>query len=350
MKRWLFHARIEKGFNVKRFNVAVVGCGNVAQMHFEAYTAHPERIRLVATCDLDRVSVDQAQEKYGIKKGFGSVEEMLNEADWEVGVVCTPTPVRREVIEKLSAGGKHIYVEKPFAETLAEAQLMVEICGRAGVTLAVNQNFRFHYPFDIARTLIAEGRIGEVVSVNHQNLQFRQDAGWRTKAERHSLSIMGVHWFDGFRWMLNDDAQSIIGEVKSSRAIDCAGETDTHFQLKFGRDAVVSYVESFSSGYRKTETVAIGETGTLRYDYDGLDLYETNRSNTPVEHWEAPYRRERKPEATFLGLNEVLTALENGTEPANSGRDNLKTVALLDGAYRSAAEHRKVSLQEGVLA
>lgn len=335
---------------MKQFNVAVVGCGNVAQMHFKAYTDHPERIRLVAACDPERDHVVQAQEKYGIDQGFASVEEMLSEADWDVGVVCTPTPVRREVIEQLSAAGKHIYVEKPFADTLAEAQAMVDIGERAGVTLAVNQNFRYHYPFDIARSVIAEGRIGQVVGVSHQNLQFRQDAGWRKQTERHSLSIMGVHWFDGFRWMLNDDAQSITGEVRSSPAIDCAGETDTHFQLTFDRDMVVSYVESFSSGYRKTETVAIGERGTLRFDYDGLDLFDANRSNEPVQRWEAPYRKERKPEATFQGLDEVFAALEAGTEPASSGRDNLRTIALLDGAYRSASEHRKISLQEGVLA
>lgn len=329
---------------MKQFNVAVVGCGNVAQMHFQAYSAHPERIQLVAACDPDRDRVTQAQENYGIERGFGSVEEMLFEADWEVGVVCTPTPVRREVVEKLSAAGKHIYVEKPFADTLAEAQRMVEICERAGVTLAVNQNFRFHYPFDIARSLIQERRIGEITGVTHQNLQFRQDSGWRAETERHSLSIMGVHWLDGFRWMLDDVARSIVGETRSSSAIDSVGETDTAFQIVFDRGTVVSYVESFSCAFRKTETIVLGDRGTLRFDYSGLDFFGLGDREQPAGRWESPYPKDQKPGATFQGLDTLLSAIEQGVNPSNSGRDNLKTIALLEGAYRSAAEYSKVSL------
>lgn len=329
---------------MKQFKVAIVGCGNVAQMHFEAYTPHSDRIRLVAACDPEFELVEQAQKKYGIEQGFASVEDMIAGADWDVGVVCTPTPVREKVVQQLSGAGKQIYVEKPFADTFDEAQRMVDLCSAADVMLAVNQNFRFHYPFDIARSVIHEGRIGEVTSVTHQNLQFRQDSGWRTQAARHSLSIMGVHWLDGFRWMLDDVARSIVGETRTSSAIDAAGETDTAFQLIFDRGTMVSYVESFSCAFRKTETIVLGNRGTLRFDYAGLDCFDLGAREQPAERWESPYPKERKPGATFQGLDLLLTAIEEGVEPANSGRDNLKTIALLEGAYRAADDHSKVSL------
>lgn len=329
---------------MKQFRVAVVGCGNVAQMHFEAYTPHSDRIRLVAACDPEFERVKQAQQRYGIEHGFADLEEMIAGADWDVAVVCTPTPVREKVVGQLCAAGKHIFVEKPFADSFDEAERMVELCSRAGVKLAVNQNFRFHYPFDIARRLIQEAKIGQVIGVNHENLQFRQDSGWRATTARHSLSIMGVHWLDGFRWMLDDTARFIVGETRSSAAIDCAGETDTAFQLVFDRGTVVSYVESFSSAFRKTETIVLGDKGTLRFDYAGLDCFALNARDESPERWESPYPKERKPGATFQGLDTLLAAIEHGEEPANSGRDNLKTVALLEGAYRAAGEHSKVAL------
>lgn len=327
-----------------QFRIAIVGCGNVAQMHFEAYAPHSDRIKMVAACDPEFERVKQAQAKYGIEQGFTSVEEMIAGADWDVAVVCTPTPVREKVVRQLSDANKHIFVEKPFADSYAEAERMVELCSAAGVMLAVNQNFRFHYPFDIARNLIQEGRIGDVTSVSHENLQFRQDSGWRATTERHSLSIMGVHWLDGFRWMLDDMARSIVGETRSSSAIESAGETDTAFQLVFGRGTVVSYVESFSCAFRKTETIVLGDRGTLRFDYAGLECFDLGAREEGPERWESPYPKEQKPGATFQGLDLLLTAIEQGTEPANSGRDNLKTVELLDGAYRAAAEHSKISL------
>lgn len=329
---------------MKQFRIAIVGCGNVAQMHFAAYAPHSDRVKLAAACDPEFERVEQAQQKYGIEQAFTSVEEMIAGADWDVAVVCTPTPVRRKVVGQLSAANKHIFVEKPFADTYDEAQQMVDLCSASGVMLAVNQNFRFHYPFDIARTLIQEGRIGEVTSVTHENLQFRQDSGWRTTTERHSLSIMGVHWLDGFRWMLDDSARSIVGETRSSSAIECAGETDTVFQLVFDRGTVASYVESFSCAFRKTETIVLGDRGTLRFDYAGLDCFDLAAREQSPERWESPYPKDQKPGATFQGMDLLLTAIEQGVEPPNSGRDNLKTIALLEGAYRAAAEHSKVSL------
>ena len=55
-----------------------------------------------------------------------------------------------------------------------------------------------------------------------------------------------------------------------------------------------------------------------------------------------------KPASAFMELNELLLALEAGREPSNSGRDNLKTIALLAAAYRSADERRLITFQNGV--
>ncbi len=319
-------------------------------MHFDAYLPHPERARVVAACDPVRERAQAARAEYGLERSFGSLDEMIEGAAFEVAIVCTPTPVRREAVETLVAAGKHALVEKPFADTLEEAQGMVEAADRAGVKLAVNQNFRYHYPFDTARGLVAEGRIGKVTSIFHQDLMLRQDSGWRIRSDRHALAVMGVHWLDGFRWVLDAEARSVSCETRSSDAIDCIGETDAVVQVLFEQGTIASYVESFSSPYRRTETVVIGDEGALVLCYEGAFLYERDNRTEPRETWDNPYKGAEKPRATFRSLDVLLTAIERGAEPSNGGRDNLRTVALLDGAYRSAREHRPVSLEEGVRA
>jgi D-apiose dehydrogenase len=334
---------------MKRFNIAVVGCGNVSRMHFDAYQDHPERIQVVAACDPVSEQLSEAQKKYGFAQGFASLEAMIAQAEWDVAVVCTPTPVRRQVVETLAAARKHIFVEKPFADSYQDAQHMVNTCSQAGVKLAVNQNFRYHYPFEKARELVAQGAIGRVVSIVHQDLMFRQDKGWRTQTQRHALSVMGVHWLDGFRWLLNDVATSVVCETRSSSAIQSVGETEATVQVNFKQGALASYIESFSSPFSRTETIVLGETGTLVFSYDGLSLFEQKGRATPHMQWENPLRGSHKPEATFIGLNLLLTSLEEDTELPNSGRDNLQTIALLESAYRSAEEHRVIALNEGAL-
>lgn len=335
---------------MQQFDVAMVGCGNISRMHASAYRPHPDRIRLVAACDPIPDQVVRAQEEYGIPLGFSSIEEMAAGADWEVAVVCTPTFVREPAIARLAAAGKHIFVEKPLADSVDEARRLVDLCDRAGVKLAVNQNFRYHYPFDEARSLIQAGRIGTVTSVVHQELTFRQDKGWRMQSDRHALSVMGIHWFDGFRWMLNDEPATISCQARSSSAINSAGETDAVINILFEQGTMVSYVQSFSSLVKRIETVVIGESGTLRLTYDGLELYTMSDPATPAYVWENPSRGTNKPLATFVTLNQLLTAIEQGQEPPNGGRDNLNTVRMLDAAYESSVAGRPVSLSGEVVA
>jgi predicted dehydrogenase len=328
----------------KRFDVALVGCGGVAQMHLEGYALHPERVRVVAACDVDGARAEAAGRRWNIPAVFTSLAAMLQGASWEVAVVCTPTPVREAVVRDAAGAGKHLFVEKPLADSYEEARQMVAICERAGVRLAVDQNFRFHYPFHQARTLIEAGRLGRVVGITHQDLFFRQDSGWRTRRPRHALAVMGIHWLDGFRWMLRSEARSLICQTQSSAAIECAGETDAFLQIGFENGASAAYVQSFSSPIARTETLILGEQGMLSLDYQGAALFQREAGQQPAERWANPYGGANKPESVFEGLNQLLSAIETEREPPNSGQDNLRTVALLEAAYRSAAEQQIIHL------
>jgi predicted dehydrogenase len=333
---------------MKQHKIAVIGCGGVSSMHFDGYITHPERLHIAAACDLDLERAQQAQQKYDFPQAFDSLPAMIQQADWEIGVVCTPTPVRLEVVKTLAAAGKQIYVEKPLADSYAEAQAMVNLAEAAGVKLAVDQNFRYHYPFDHARRLVEEGKIGNLVSIAHQELTFRQDRGWRLDMPRHSLSVMGVHWFDGFRWIAQDEPKSIACQTRPSPAIQCAGETDAFALLTFQRGVMVSYAQSFSSPFRRSETVVIGDEGALVLHYDDIALYTKENRTEPKEQWTNPYAGRNKPESAYAGLEELLAALDEEREPSNSGRDNLKTIAILDAAYCSAEEGREIAFTAGV--
>ena len=331
---------------MKTFDIAVVGCGNVSNMHFEAYAAHPERVKLAAAFDPIAKRAENMRQKYGVEQTFGSLEQMIDQASWEVAVVCTPTSVRRETIEVLAAAGKHVFTEKPLADSFEEAEAIVETCEQAGIQLAVNQNFRYHYPFETAREVVTAGRIGKVLTILQEDLSFRQDRGWRTEMTRNALSVMGIHWFDGFRWVLGADPEQLVAETYSSPAIECVGETDATVHILFDQGSSVSYTQSFSSRFNRTQTVIIGESGTLELDYQGARLLGVE--GEVEQAWDNPNKGHHKPKATFVGINELFRAIESGETPANSGRDNLKTVAMLDAAYQSAEGHRVVAFENGL--
>lgn len=325
-------------------SIAVVGCGGVSGMHFAGYAAHPGRVRVVAACDPVAERRAWAEREHQVPRTFSSVEDLLGYDGWDVAVVCAPSQVREPAIAALARHGKHILTEKPLAETYAEARRLVALCADAGVLLAVNQNFRDHYCFGIAAQLIAAGEIGTVRGISHQDLMFRQDRGWRTRLGRHALSVMGVHWLDGFRQLAGHRATRVLARTYSSPAIDCAGETDAFVQVDFG-PVPVSYVQSFSSRVTVTETIVLGDQGTLRFDYGTL----TRRNSRGTAEQANPHAGDGKPESTYRSLSRLVDAIEAGGQPANSGQDNLETIALLEAAYQSAAQQGVVELTGGHL-
>jgi predicted dehydrogenase len=335
---------------MRQFKLAFIGCGGISQAHLGSYGAHGDRVKLVATCDVLPERAEQAKADYGAEAAFVSVEDTIAGADWDVAVVCTPTPVRQEVVEPLARAGKHIYIEKPLADTIGEARRMVDLCNDASVLMAVDQTYRYYYPFNIARRLIAEGRIGRPISVVHRGLDFRQDAGWRTECKRHTLAVMGVHWVDGFRWMLQSEAAEVRAMSYSSDAIDCVGETDAHVQIRFDNGTAVSYVQSFSSlpGV-VADTIITGDGGTLHLDYGGATLYAQGRQDIPVDYWPIEVKDNPHRWAVYRLLEELLDAIDTGQQPANNCMDNLKTIALLEAAWRSADTGQAMTLTGGLL-
>ena len=328
------------------FRVAIIGCGGVSSLHAAAYGRHSDRVQVVATCDPLAERAAQLAGEFPKCRAFSSLSKAVAEAEWDVAVVCSPTSVRLEVVEEVLAAGRHVFVEKPLADNLDVAGRMVSAAEAAGVQLAVDQNWRYFYPFDLARSLIGEGRIGRPLSVSHRELAFRRDTGWRNALPRYALSVMGIHWFDGFRWMLGDEPLELWCETSSSPLSEAAGETDALVHATFTRGTAISYVESFSyAGEAQLDTIVIGESGSLRLRPNGLDESTVPRNDSDPEFTEHPnpYAKDIA-EATFVALDQLLQAIESNTSPTNGGRHNLGSVAALEAAYLSAERGDPVSV------
>lgn len=330
---------------MKKYKVGIVGAGGVTELHFEGYKDHPERIEITALCDPNSETLHARADKYGVPQRFTDLQDFIQNSGIDVAIVCTPTSIRKQIVFPLIEAGLPVFVEKPFSDTLAEATEITEEAKKHGVPVSVNQNFRRHFPFELVKEKVAGGLIGKVTSIIFSNLHFRQDTGWRLECERHALSVMGIHWFDGFRQILGSDAVSVVCQNRSSSAINCAGETDATVQIVYENNAVVTYIQSFSSTFNKGEMIVIGETGTIVGSHGTASLYRKGQ-NTPEATWENNISREV---ATYEGLNQLLVSLETGVEAPNSSQDNLKTVTVLDAAYLSAKEQRIVHLKQGVM-
>src|SRR6266404_8691003 len=133
-----------------------------------------------------------------IGTSFGDV---LADPAIQAVVLATPHSRHRAQVEAAAAAGKHVYCEKPFALTKADAQAMLDACARAGVTVAVGHHFRLMPSLTALRAEIP--RLGTIMHVegnySHDWLAAAPTDGWRSAPEESragGMTGMGIHLLD----------------------------------------------------------------------------------------------------------------------------------------------------------
>ncbi len=321
-----------------RYRVGIVGAGNISRLHLDGIARHPDRTQVVALCDPDEATAKARAADYGVSSTYFDLGRMIAEAGLDVAIVCTPTHVRKAVIWPLLDAGIPVFCEKPFAETYSEAAEIAQKAQETGVPVAVNQNFRRHFAFHVARDLLDQGHLGRPLHLVQVANRLRRDRGWRLERRRYVMAVMSIHWFDGYRYLLGEEPERVYCQGVNSPATDGGEDTAVSVTLTFPSGTVVSLSESFSSFARHEHCCLDCEAGALAMDYGSLQ--EIRASGDVLTH-DNPYD---KPEATYYLLNDLMQAAASGRAPETGAADNLNTMRILEAAYRSLQENRPVAV------
>jgi predicted dehydrogenase len=143
--------------------LGLIGCGDIAnRAYLPAIKEESSRLRLVATCDLQRQRAERAAAEYGPATVYADAAEMLAKADLDgVMVLTSMVPHGPLCIAGLEAG-KHVYVEKPMAVTVAEADRMVELSESKGLILSCAPSTILLSAFQRVKEVIASGEVGKI--------------------------------------------------------------------------------------------------------------------------------------------------------------------------------------------
>src|ERR1700694_65659 len=148
----------------KPLGVALFGCGGVSGGHFSAYAANP-KARLVAAVDVRPELAEAAAKRWGAEHWYTSTAEALANPDVQIADLCLPHHLHAPVAIEAANAGKHVFVEKPIANTLDEADAMIAACRENGVLLMVDQTKRYQNRHRKIKEYIDAGYIGAPVMV-----------------------------------------------------------------------------------------------------------------------------------------------------------------------------------------
>ena len=221
----------------RRYRVAIVGCGRIAQQHAEAIVGHPAA-ELVALCDVNEAGLREFGARYDVSADgqFATHEDLFDAVRPDVVHICTWPDTHAPITRAAAGRGIHVYCEKPFALDLGEANSMIEACRQAGVVLGVNHHRRGDARFLRARQLLQDGAIGDL----------RLLVGDHGGGGRRLMS-MSTHLYDLYRFLAGDVAWVFGSVMRAARPVVPADVyTEPHEGLAAGDEVSVQF--GFRSG------------------------------------------------------------------------------------------------------
>ena len=333
--------------------IGVIGCGFYAQNHLHAWKdlASGGAI-LAAVCDVDADKAETAGHAFDVPFYMDAATMLASERLDAVDIV-TRHDTHRAVCELAISRDVATIVQKPFAPTWEDCIAIVEAADKAGVWLAVHENFRFQTPMRHVRRVIDSGAIG---TPSWARMTFRTGFDvYRTQPyfydeERLAIADVGIHVLDLARFFLGE-VERISCETQRRNPKVRAEDTAT--MLLRHRTGAVSAVECTYEARRdpdpfpETLVEIEGDKGSIIVRPGSLMRVTSNGTTTeedigsPLRSWTSnPWHVAQ--EGAFVACSHFLDCLQRGVPAETSGRDNLKTYALVDAAYRAAAEQRAV--------
>ena len=339
----------------RKIRIALVGCGRIAQKHFEAIAAHGDRVDLVAVCDTDAAALGAAVKRTGAR-GFESLEELLAASDADVVVLCTPSGLHPAQTIQLAAAGRHVITEKPMATRWLDGKRMVEACDAANVRLFVVKQNRRNATLQMLKRAVEQKRFGRIYMVNlnvfwSRPQEYYHSAKWRGTWEFDGGALMNQasHYVDLIDWL--------IGPVESVQAYTATLARDIQVEdsavvgIRWRSGALGSMnvtMLAYPKNYEGSITV-LGEKGTVRIG--GVAVNE-------IQHWQFAEPLEEDAhvqDASYqttsvygfghpLYYDNVIRTLRGECEAETDGREGLRSLEVIIATYLSARDGRRVAL------
>jgi len=351
---------IEK--NQKKLRVAIIGCGSVSN----AYIPHLKRsslIEIVSLCDIKYDRALAKNKEYNVNAAtYPHIDKMLTGDAFDMMITLTDMQVHGELNKKALLASRHVWSEKPMANTYAEGKALLDLAEKKGLRIwgapAVVNSPQFMF----MSKAIQEGKLGKVASAHAQyghtgptwSAFFYEKGGG-------SMPDLGVYNMSTLTGLLGPakSVMAMLSIVKPERTVDDKGkikveaEDNAHVLLEHDKGIISHVMSGFNffdphghvGSAQSLHSIQIyGDYGNMRligYDWEpnGVVL-DTSWTEPPVLHQKDSEGYQWQEGATKIG-----EALVKQIEPRINAEHALHVLEIIEAARRSSATGTKVKLK-----
>jgi predicted dehydrogenase len=349
---------------MRMVHIGVVGCGEVAQrVYLPEFHRLNDKAALVAVCDRVEERARAARQRFGARTYYTDLERFLRDSNADIVVNLTPHKAHVPVSMAALEAGRHVYTEKPLAQSVDDATRLIEAarvhhvklaCAPATLLLPTAQRWQH---------LLRQGAIGGATFARAQLLappiwdDFSPDQVWYFAAGSGPLLDGGVYALTALTGLFGPALRvsAMARTIMSEHVIGngpAAGQRfhsevadSVHLHLDFGRLFATLDVSWCVQASRNEGFEVYGEHGTLSGD--------PTYANTPIHifrpgsGWSVDEPTPRLPRSDdwFQGVAHLVDCVRHDTEPVNSAIHARHVLDIMLTALRSAQEGRALALQ-----
>ena len=356
---------VKKEYEGRKFRVAFIGCGGIAQTHMEALRQMPE-VEVVAGVDIDPERLVVFEEKWGVTKLYKNWKQMLKEVQPDGVSVCTPNGVHAAPSIDAANAGCHVFCEKPMAMNPTECEKMIAASKKAKKNFTIGFQYRYHPNTQFLKRARDDGEFGDIMFVKCQALRHRGIPNWGVFGQKKlqgggPMIDIGVHVIEMAHYVMGSpepvaasgNTWTYLGNKPSKVACPWSNWDYKTFtvedlaigQIRFANGAILQIEASFAAHIEKDvwNFSFIGSKGGGHWDPPAVfaDHHDTMVNTSPFYVG---------GEVSFKTL--FYTKLRNWVDgcvknaPLEApGEAGLAVQKMLDGVYRSAAAGKEVTMK-----
>jgi predicted dehydrogenase len=333
----------------------MVGAGRVGQLHSGTLRRYVPGTDIAALVDPVASIREETGRQFGVEERFATLEEALDKVEFDAAIITTPTFTHRDLAVMAGDHGKHVFLEKPMAMSLAECDEIIAATERQGLALQIGFMRRFDPDFVAAAERLFAGEIGEPMMIKSLTHGPGLPPAWANdlRTSRGMLAEVNSHDLDCVRWLMGSNIERIYLETANFKGAE-RGVTAEHFYdnmfatIKFASGSLgnISGVCPCDYGYdARVEIVGkkgIMQIGAMQGQAVVVCIDREQGMVTPI------YRRwpERFAWGYIHEMQHFIECLRNGARPRITGEDGRWALAGVLAGTKSMLEERPVYLAE----
>lgn len=327
-------------------NVGVVGCGYWGPNLIRNFRSLQD-CQLKIMCDINQQRLKHLKTLYPEVEGSTDFDRMLADAGLDAVVVATSVKHHYKMAKASLSAGKHTFIEKPMASSVAECEELVEIARAKGLVLMVGHTFLYSSPVRKIKEIINRGDIGDIRYISSRRLNlglFQEDINVAWDLAPHDISII-LHMVEEMPVTVN-----CRGHAHITPGIEDV--TNMCLSFKHGRFATIH--NSWLDPRKVREITFVGSRRMIVYNdvepIEKVKIFDV-RVETPP-HYDTfaefnysyhygdsyiPYIKQEEP--LKVECQHFLDCIRNQTSPLSSGQQGLDLVRILEASSQSLKDN-----------